>query len=78
MIETVIWRVPMPVSGSEHDFKYSLALVANGICVMRYDNEAGKGDHKHFCEQEISYTFVDLPTLQQDFLADVQAWRVKQ
>lgn len=27
--------------------KYSLARVADGACVLRYDNEAGKGDHRH-------------------------------
>ncbi|WP_317208261.1 toxin-antitoxin system TumE family protein [Rhizobium halophilum] len=37
-----IWRVPKPVRGSLHDLKYSLALIANQACVLRYDNEAGK------------------------------------
>ena len=34
--------------GSTHDYKYALAYVVAGQCVIRYDNEAGKGDHKHF------------------------------
>ena len=45
-VEIVIWRVPKPVRGSPHNFKYRLALVSEDICVLRYDNEAGKGDHK--------------------------------
>jgi hypothetical protein len=46
-VDIKIWRVPKPVRASLHDIKYSLALIDDGICVMRYDNEAGKGDHKH-------------------------------
>jgi hypothetical protein len=46
-VEVVIRRVPVPVTGSLHRFKYRLALVSEGLCVMRYDDEAGKEDHKH-------------------------------
>ena len=46
-VELRIWRVPRSVRGSEHEYKYALAYVMKGICVLRYDNEAGKGDHKH-------------------------------
>ena len=46
-IERVVWLLPQPLPGSSHRFKYRLALVVNGECVMRYDNEAGKGDHRH-------------------------------
>lgn len=77
-IEMIIWRVPEPVRGSEHTFKYRLALISNGVCVLRYDNEAGKGDHKHIAEQEVAYRFADLTTLQTDFWNDVEAWRVEQ
>jgi hypothetical protein len=35
------------VRGSRHQYKYRLVLVVNDDCVLRYDNEAGKGDHKH-------------------------------
>ncbi len=46
--ELVIWSVPEPLLASKHKFKYRLAYVVNGVCVVRFDNEAGKGDHKHF------------------------------
>jgi hypothetical protein len=39
-IEMLIWRVPEPVEGSGHFYKYSLALVSDGACVLRFDNEA--------------------------------------
>jgi hypothetical protein len=45
--ELVVWEVPASVPGSAHGYKYRLALVVNGICVLRCDNEAGKGDHRH-------------------------------
>lgn len=76
-IEIVIWRVPGPVRGSAHGFKYSLALVSEGVCVLRYDNEAGKGDHRHVGDREVSYRFIDLDTLQADFWADVATWRAQ-
>jgi hypothetical protein len=39
---------------------------------MRYDNESGKGDHKHDGETESPYRFHDLPTLLRDFFMDVE------
>jgi hypothetical protein len=77
-VEIVIWRLPQPVLGSLHSFKYRMALVSNGICVLRYDNEAGKGDHKHVDEVEVVYHFVDLTILQEDFRSDVERWRQTQ
>lgn len=65
-----IWQVPQPVRGSAHGYKYSLALVVDDVCVMRYDNEAGKGDHKHIGEVETAYTFVSIDQLIDDFWAD--------
>lgn len=77
-IEAVIWHVSRPLSGSDHDYKYSLVLVAEGVCVLRYDNEAGKGDHKHVAGHEVTYRFIDLSTLQTGFWNDVEAWRAEQ
>jgi hypothetical protein len=77
-VELVIWRVQEPVRGSGHAYKYSLALVSEGACVLRYDNEAGKGDHKHVADREVAYRFVDLATLQTDFWTDVEIWRAGQ
>ncbi|UTV80148.1 DUF6516 family protein [Acidithiobacillus sp. YTS05] len=45
--EIVIWQLPEPMPGSAHAFQYRLAHVVGGHCVLRYDNEAGKGDHRH-------------------------------
>jgi len=66
-VEIVIWRLPAPSRGSAHGLKYRLAYVANGQCVLRFDNEAGKGDHMHVDEVEVPYAFTDLQALQADF-----------
>ena len=69
--EIVVWQVPRSVRGSRHRFKYRLALVRSGICVLRYDNEAGKGDHRHFGNVEERYAFTDTDALLADFWRDV-------
>ena len=72
LVEMVVWRVPLPVPPSEHGFKYRLVFVRDGQRVVGYDNERGKGDHKHIGEQEAEYRFIDIDTLVSDFLRDVE------
>lgn len=74
-VEMVVWLLSSPLSGSRHSFKYRLALVVKGNCVLRYDNEAGKGDHKHLDEDEIPYVFSSPEELLDDFWNDVDNWR---
>lgn len=50
-VELVVWRLPWPVAGGQHGFMYRLAFVVKGRCVLRYNNERGKGDHKHMGEK---------------------------
>ena len=69
--DLVLWRVPEPVPGSAHEFKYRLAYVVDGACVVRYDNEAGKGDHRHFGEKESNYTFQTPEKLIASFERDI-------
>jgi hypothetical protein len=72
--ELVLWRVPKPVAGSTHPFKYRLAYIVDGVCVVRYDNELGKGDHRHVGEQEYAYDFETPDTLIGDFQRDIARW----
>ncbi len=58
--------------GSRHGYKYRLAYVVRNICVLRYDNERGKGDHKHLEGVELPYVFSDTDRLIDDFLADIE------
>ena len=72
--ELVLWRVPSPVPGSSHEFKYRLAYVIDSVCVVRYDNEVGKGDHRHFGETENAYKFSTPERLMVDFQKDIARW----
>jgi hypothetical protein len=40
--------------------------------LVRYDNETGKGDHRHYGAREELYRFTTLNQLLADFEADVQ------
>jgi hypothetical protein len=71
----VVWSVPKPVRASTHLFRYRLAFVIRGECVLRYDNEAGKGDHKHVGPVESAYTFTTPEQLFDDFMTEVTNWR---
>jgi hypothetical protein len=73
--EIVIWEVPVPVHGSGHGLKYRLAFVVDGECVLRYDNEAGKGDHRHAGGTERTYRFETVEKLTADFERDIARWR---
>ena len=76
-VEIVIWRVPRAVKGSDHRLKYRLALIVDGECVLRYDNEAGKGNHRHAGGVETTYAFKTHERLLADFWADVDEWRTQ-
>jgi hypothetical protein len=73
-VEAVVWHVPEPVPPSTHGFKYRLAYVVSGRCVVRYDNERGKGDHRHTETAEEDYEFSTPDQLMVDFEADIARW----
>ena len=71
ILEMVIWRVPKPVPGSRHAFRYRLYYGRSGKRIIGYDNERPKGDHRHVEGREEPYAFSDVETLVRDFLSDV-------
>ncbi len=73
--EFVVWRVPTRLQGSEHSYKYRLAYVVGGRCLLRFDNESGKGDHYHLGNEEVGYQFESLEKLLEDFWEHVDALR---
>jgi hypothetical protein len=75
-VEMVVWPLPSPLPRSHHAFKYRLALVVKGSCVLRYDNEAGKGDHKHMGEKDRPYAFTTPQKLLDDFWKVADHWRI--
>ena len=76
IIEIVVWHVPKPVPPSEHPFKYRLVFVRGGKRVVGYDNERGKGDHRHIREAERGYVFRSVEQLLDDFRSDIECWGV--
>jgi len=76
-VELILWRLPVSVVSSNHAFKYRLAFVVDGVCVLRYDNEAGKGDHKHVGLVETLYMSESPRQLLVDFWHDVELWRAQ-
>lgn len=70
--ELVLWQLASPLPGSMHSFKYRLALVQQEVCVLRYDNESGKGDHRHLRGKESKYLFISPEQLIQDCLRDAR------
>jgi hypothetical protein len=72
--ELALWQVPKPAAGSTHRFKYRLAYVVSGVCVLRYDNEDGKGDHRHFGGKESACAFTTPEKLIADFQRDISRW----
>ncbi len=74
MREMVIWKLPSASTERPHGLKYRLYYgTAAGKCLVRYDNESGKGDHRHFAGKEYSYRFKDVETLVADFQQDIDA-----
>lgn len=72
LVEMVIWKLPMKTAERPHGLKYRLVYVVAGQRVVGYDNEAGKGDHRHIGGQEMPYRFVDVQTWIADFFMDVE------
>lgn len=73
VVEMVVWAVPRPVPPSEHGFKYRLVFVRDGQRLVGYDNERGKGDHKHLGAREVPDVFRGVEALIADFMRDVEA-----
>jgi len=73
IIEVVVWHLSKPLPGSSHPYKYRLFYgKSDGSCIVRYDNERGKGDHRHVGDLEEAYPFTTLRKLIEDFEADAE------
>jgi hypothetical protein len=73
IIEVVIWHLSEPLPGCTHPYKYRMFYGnTDGSCIVRYDNERGKGDHRHVADIEEPYLFTTLLKLVEDFEADTE------
>jgi hypothetical protein len=75
IVEMRIWQVPSPVPPATHMFKYSLFYGRPGELTVLFDNERGKGDHKHIGDLESAYRFESPEQLIKDFKAAVREAR---
>ncbi|RJF89498.1 hypothetical protein D3874_23075 [Oleomonas cavernae] len=75
LVEMVVWRLPAPVPPTKHGFKYRLAYVVGGERVLGYDNERGKGDHRHVRGSEELIVFTTIDALLDRFVSEVEAMR---
>ena len=74
--EMVLWQLPKKTYDRPYRLKYRLYYgLTDGTCIVRYDNESGKGDHKHTKDQEEFYLFKDVETLVEDFLEEIEKVR---
>ena len=75
VMELVVWRVPRPVPPTDHGYKYRAVYAVDGVRVVGFDNERGKGDHRHLDGRELPYIFTTVDALVNDFIAAVDAAR---
>lgn len=75
IVEMTIWRLPAADAERPHGLKYSLFYGKEGERIVGYDNERGKGDHRHLRASEFPYRFVSIEQMIADFIADVQNMR---
>ncbi len=72
IIEIRIWRLPGATLERPHGLKYSLFYGRPGDRIIGYDNEAGKGDHRHYRGKQEKYHFATYGELIRDFMNDVK------
>jgi hypothetical protein len=70
-----VWKVSIPVPPTEHGYKYRAVYSVQGVRVVGFDNERGKGDHCHLDGKQHPYAFVSVDQLVEDFIAAVEARR---
>jgi len=74
--EMVLWQLPEKTTDRPHGLKYRLYYgLDDGSCLIRYDNESGKGDHKHVEGREDPFRFQDVESMVADFLQEIERVR---
>lgn len=72
IVQIRVWRLPETSDERPHGLKYSLFYGRSGERIIGYDNEAGKGDHRHYRDREEPYAYTSLEALIADFERDVR------
>lgn len=71
IMQARIWLLPSPNEERPHGYKYSLFYGRPSTRIIGYDNETGKGDHRHYRDKEEDYTFISVARLLADFRSDI-------
>ncbi len=71
IVEMKIWKVPQ-TKKKPYGYRYSLVYIRNGKRLIGYDNGEGKGDHRHYMNNEHPYDFKGMDILIEDFNSDVE------
>ena len=72
IVQIRVWRLPGSTAERPHGLKYSLYFGRAGRRIVGYDNESGKGDHRHYGLGEERYAFTSYEQLISDFWRDVR------
>ena len=72
IVQIKVWQLPQATKERPHGLKYSLFYGRRGESVIGYDNEVGKGDHRHYRDREEPYRFTTYQNLLADFWQDVR------
>ena len=75
VMELVVWCVPRPVPATHPGYKKRAVCAVDGVRVVGFDNERGKGDHCQLHGRELPYNFTTVDALVNDFIAAVDAAR---
>lgn len=76
IIQVVVWLLSEPLPGSPHLYKYRLHYQKTDTSdYIRYDNERGKGDHRHINGTEEPYDFESIKKLAEEFYAAIKQAR---
>lgn len=75
IVEIVVWQLDAPLAPCLHRYKYRLFFGSAQNHWVRYDNERGKGDHRHIEGREETYVFSSIEQLLDDFQSDVENWK---
>ena len=72
IVQIRIWRLEVQTAERPHGLKYSLFYGRPGERIVGYDNETGKGDHRHYRDREEPYRFSTFERLLSDFWHDIR------
>lgn len=79
IVQLVVWQLPVSAAGGPDGIKFRLYLGRAGKTLVRYDNETGKGPHRHVGAGEVeeAYEFASVEQLIEDFRVECEqhGWR---